>query len=173
MRAGIRRRCKNIHLCFINIITCNFLSNRRLNNPLLRGLWNMMGQGIKTAAAHKENFDIRMPSGRVMSYVKPFVRDDVVMAWAVRGDKPKHFYSGKIVENLSQALARDYFVAGQCRLLRAGFEILWTVYDEYVIECDTEKDYTAEIAAIVRDTPDWGKACPIDVEINKSHCYTK
>lgn len=145
----------------------------RLNNPLLRGLWNMMDQGIKTAASHKENFDIRIPSGRVLSYIKPFTRDNQTMAWAVRGDKPEHFYGGKLAQNCSQSLARDYFVAGQCRLLRAGYEILWTVYDEYVIECDTEKDYTAEIAAIVRDTPDWGKACPIDVDINKSHCYTK
>lgn len=84
---------------------------------------------------------IRLPSGRKLFYPEPSLKENQFgrMAlhyrtqmganWVVTGT-----YGGKLVENITQAVARDCLAAAISRLLDKNYRIVMHVHDEVVIE---------------------------------------
>ena len=58
--------------------------------------------------------------------------------------------------------------------MKAGYEILWSVHDELIIEVDID-DTTAckHIEKIMSTAPEWLSDCPIAAEAYEANAYTK
>ena len=147
----------------------------RAKNPLQCNLWRRMDFGLKTSLNHNETFEVQLPSGRSMYYFDLTMEDGRVLARVERGGEYKTFYGGKITENITQALARDVFVAGWCRLHRAGHTMCWTVYDEYimVVPEDIDESSVNKIRDVIREVPPWAAGLPVDVSMKLADCYLK
>jgi len=73
-----------------------------------------------------------------------------------------------------QATARDIFAEHYYAIVRAGFEVLWTVHDEIIVEVDEDDSKSrAEIQNLMCRTPEWIKGCPVAAEAHETHAYTK
>ena len=90
------------------------------------------------------------------------------------GEHPRYWYGGKICENLVQGVARDVFTDCYYRVLKAGFNVLWTIHDELIVEVN-EDDSTAkeEVEAIMSTAPEWMADCPVKAEAYEAPAYTK
>jgi DNA polymerase len=67
-------------------------------------------------------------------------------------------YGGRLVENATQAIARDILAEALVRLDEAGYQVTGHVHDEAIVEgTDLE-----EINRIMTQVPRWGRGLPID-----------
>jgi hypothetical protein len=82
-------------------------------------------------------------------------------------------YGAKLVENIVQAIARDFLVEAMFRCEQAGYEIVATVHDEIIAERPIGEGTLKEFESIMRAIPKWGKNCPIEVEGFESIRYRK
>jgi hypothetical protein len=132
----------------------------RRTNPKIVMLWQKLGYIAELSAMRNEAFSILMPSGRRLWYFKPFLRDGETITWMVRGEHPTKVYGGLLAENCTQAFARDVFSDRLLALLDAGIDVLWTIYDEYVIEVDEMLLCTQETADKLKRLDDICSASP-------------
>jgi DNA polymerase len=112
---------------------------------------------------------IALPSGRRLAYCKPciepadLIRDGVVIAKAGAltyegtDQRTKRWgriatYGGKLVENITQALARDCLREAMLAIAGAGYQQVMTVHDEIVIESETG---LAEVLDIMKRPIAW------------------
>jgi DNA polymerase len=84
-------------------------------------------------------------------------------------------YGGKLVENITQAVARDLMAESMLLLEEAGFKIVLTVHDEIITEVDIDdKNRTAErFTTIMERPPKWASGLPIKVEAYEATRYRK
>ena len=122
---------------------------------------------------------IQLPSGRWVSYfnctsTKSESGFSQHYGSITRAATPRNFYGGKLCENLIQATARDVFADAYYRMLKAGFDVIWTVHDEFIVEVD-EDDMLAKpaIENLMSITPEWLEGCPINAEAIETNHYTK
>lgn len=77
----------------------------------------------------------------------------------------KDSYGGELVENVTQATARDFLASAMLRIDdNPVYDLLLSVHDEIIAECDKNEGNLAEFELLMKQAPDWGKNCPIDVE---------
>ena len=154
----------------------------RDQNPRITGLWRRMEDSFRSSVG--DRFVATLPSGRQMRYedVRASVKIEkdpntgkprrVNVFTADVGGKRKPFYGGKLVENVTQAAARDVFGEQLVRMDRLGWPILFTCHDEAVLEVDqsvTARDVEHEMAYC----PEWLKGCPIAAEAKEVAHYLK
>jgi DNA polymerase len=144
-----------------------------------------MDDALADAASRGEDLVIELPSGRSLRYEnvkreyrtfsdpdEPEVKQRRVVLTAVVGGIRSIFYGGLIVENITQAVARDVFAHNVLLLVDAGIQVIWTVHDEAV--CAVKDEAEAEKARrIMATVPPWLEGCPIDAEVVISDRYTK
>lgn len=82
-------------------------------------------------------------------------------------------YGGKICENATQAIARDFLVEAMLRVEHAGYEIIGTVHDEIIAEIPYGFGSQAEFDRIMCQVPMWGAGCPINVDGYEAERYRK
>jgi len=121
---------------------------------------------------------MELPSGRSIYYHKPKITAEGKLTYlAVNSVTNKYeieeTWGGKLVENATQAVARDIMVESMFNLFRAGFHILFTVHDELVLEARIGNKTDADVIKIVRQVPDWAKGCPINAECETTRRYKK
>lgn len=125
---------------------------------------------------------VTLPSGRVLFYAKPF------LAQNAKGFEQLHYYGmnqtskkwgvqetygGKLVENITQAVARDCLAENIERLEAAGYPVVFHVHDEVVIETETEHaDLSAVCDIMARPIP-WAPDLPLKAEGWTGGFYTK
>ena len=116
----------------------------------------------------------RLPSGRKLAYVYPEIQYKLT-PWFEKRPALYHYsvnpisekwelggtYGGRLVENITQAVARDFLVEAMLRIENAGYRIVLTVHDEIVAE--NEKGSLEEFENLMSEIPAWGKGCPIKV----------
>ena len=84
-------------------------------------------------------------------------------------------YGGKLVENITQAVARDLMAESMLALDKSGYEIVLTVHDEIISEVGindqtrTVEDFTR----IMEQTPNWADGLPVGVEAYQALRYRK
>lgn len=72
-------------------------------------------------------------------------------------------YAGKLVENIVQATARDLLAEALARLEKAGFEVIFSIHDEIVIDTPQEiEDSLDRVAAIMTVIPPWAEGLPLN-----------
>ena len=119
---------------------------------------------------------IRLLSGRRLAYVKPriepnrFGGDAITYEGIGTGRKWERLetYSGKLVENIVQATARDLLFYSIQTL--SQYFIVGHIHDEMIIECpkDTKLE---EICQEMARTPDWANGLLLRADGYACHCY--
>ena len=135
-------------------------------HPCGKVTWFMDGEFLR----------MRLPSGRTIVYHRPKITPENKFTYlAVNSITNKYeveeAWGGKLVENATQAVARDIMVEAMFRLLRQKYRILFTVHDELVLESQTGS--VEEVSKIVREVPPWAAGCPINAECEETMRYKK
>ena len=121
---------------------------------------------------------IKLLSGRRLAYVKPrigenrFGGDAITYEGIGTGRKWEHLetYSGKLVENIVQATARDLLFYSMQTL--SQYFTVGHIHDEMIIECpkDTKLDEICQQMAV---TPDWAKGLLLRADGYECSFYKK
>ena len=113
-----------------------------------------------------EFLQIRLPSGRYLSYFRPRVDEEGRLRyWGIdtftRRYQETDTYGGKLCENVTQAVARDVLVEAMLACEDEGvLALIGTVHDELLGE-GTAKQLQA-LLAIMRRPVSWAKGLPLD-----------
>ena len=75
----------------------------------------------------------------------------------VRGET----YSGKLVENITQATARDLLAEAMWRMEKAGLDIVAHIHDEVVLEVRKGSVTVEDVTAIMNQNPEWADGLPL------------
>jgi DNA polymerase len=81
-------------------------------------------------------------------------------------------YGGKLVENITQAIARDCLAESMLALDEAGFDQLFTVHDEDIIE-SYQPDDLKKIEAIMGRDLTWAPGLPLRADGFSTPYYMK
>jgi DNA polymerase len=77
---------------------------------------------------------------------------------------PESTYSGKLVENVTQAVARDLLADATVRLEAAGYPPVVHVHDSIACEVPAGFGNLDEFCSIMAATPDWAPGLPIEAK---------
>ena len=124
---------------------------------------------------------IVLPSGRRLAYVKPELQPNrfgrMALTFEGLGMNNKWMrgetYSGKLVENITQATARDILVEAMKRIEDAGLYIVGHVHDEVILEVPHAKYTVEEVCTIMNQNPVWADGLPLDSDGYKGNYYFK
>lgn len=155
---------------------------RRANRNIVR-LWKQMQDAIArggkvgphiTITRDGSDMSMHLPSGRSIEYhgvrwEKYKVRDNatgrMISKEGWRYDDPKKpgvrigTYGGRLVENATQATARDIMAAALVRLRKAGYDVCLHVHDEIGVMGTHPVE---DINRIMTKVPAWATGMPID-----------
>lgn len=128
-------------------------------------------------------FCILLPSGRCLWYPYPKVEDTVrfnrrVKKLTYRSEiKGKWVregtYGGKLVENIVQAIARDFMQYACFTAERNGYGVIGTVHDELITEVPEGFGSPHELEKLVCMKPKWATDAPIGAEAWEGTRYRK
>lgn len=95
---------------------------------------------------------ITLPSGRRLFYPQPYIADNQFGRPAIHYKTQiganwvnTSTYGGKLVENITQAIARDCLALAIKRLVRHGYTLLMHIHDEVVLEVPKDQLHDDEI----------------------------
>lgn len=132
-----------------------------------------------------------LPSGRVMSYpgvglsVSKETDEDGKVSTNVRikyqGENQltrqwgfQYTYSGKLVENCTQALCRDLLANALLNVEANGYPIVLHVHDEIICETPDSPEYNvAELERLMCELPEWAEGFPLVAEGQELKRYAK
>lgn len=125
----------------------------------------------------KEFLRCRLPSGRVLSYAKPYLKPSKtswgsdsteLMFWGWNGQKNRmewqKMYGGRWMENIVQATARDVLLDSMLRLDADGWHIILTVHDEILNEEPKGARVLKDMITIMGQPPRWAPDLPLKAE---------
>jgi DNA polymerase len=116
-----------------------------------------------------------LPSGRQLRYFRPSIKPidtpygekQEIHYWAagLNGSlEEQKTYGGSLVENNTQATARDIMANGMLNVEKIGYTTILTVHDEVVAEVVEGKGCVKSFVEWLCATPPWAEGCPIEAE---------
>ena len=149
----------------------------RTANPHIVNYWYEIDGAVKAAVKERKmtkvgmvtvyyqsgTLKIALPSGRVLSYVRPRMTVNRFGSESVSyegiGTNRKwtriESYGAKFCENIVQATARDVLAEAMLRLEKKGFDIVCHIHDEVVLEVPEGISSVEEVNGIMAVCPDW------------------
>lgn len=170
----------------------------RKSNPKIVAFWYILENAAVWAIEHpgevvplphsmsffvkKNILFFKLPSGRCLTYRSPKIGvgkfdnkciffegiDQTTKQWG-RQDT----YSGKLFENLCQAVARDCLAEGLLTLDKAGYKIVAHVHDETVSQMPIGDGSLKEVCELMSKPIPWAKGLPLAVEGFETAYYKK
>lgn len=122
---------------------------------------------------------IVLPSGRSLSYAAPRVDEGGKLSYMGMNQYSRQWsrlstYGGKLVENVTQAAARDVMAWSMPRVEAAGYEIVLTVHDELVTEAPDSPEFNGDhLAALLSAGEEWTTGLPLAAAGHETHRYRK
>lgn len=155
---------------------------RSANPHIVQYWWDVEKAALETVKDHQDRtvrnvgfqfsantLWIVLPSGRRLAYIKPKLMPNrfgrmaityeglnAANKW-VRGET----YSGKLVENITQATARDLLAEAMWRMEQAGLDIVAHIHDEVVLEVPKGSVTVEDVTAIMNQNPVWAEGLPL------------
>ena len=122
-----------------------------------------------------------LPSGRRLAYLKPRQQPNRFgrMSLTYEGVGTNHkwsrqeTYSGRLVENATQAIARDILAEAMDRISAHGLNIVAHVHDEVIIEAPKDQYTVEEICKLMSENPAWCRDLPLAAAGYKGNYYFK
>lgn len=167
----------------------------RTANPHIVNYWYEIDGAVKTAVKERKMtkvgmvtvyyqsgmLKIALPSGRVLSYVRPRMTVNRFGSESVSyegiGTNRKwtriESYGAKFCENIVQATARDVLAEAMLRLEKKGFDIVCHIHDEVVLEVPEGASSVEEVNEIMAVCPDWCEGLPLKAAGFESPFYKK
>lgn len=110
---------------------------------------------------------IQLPSGRALCYPSPTIEKGDITYMGINSYSRKwqrlKTYGGKLVENVTQAAARDVLAGNMPLIEDAGYSIVLTVHDEVICEAPDTDDYTdAALSSLLSTNPTWAPDIPLN-----------
>jgi len=167
----------------------NLVDQWRRANPNIVNLWRSLdraflrggevGAGRIRVEVDGDTRRLHLPSGRAISY-HGFRQKWVTTKFgrqrrmSFRDPRKNNLhvdsYGGKLVENATQAVARDVLSEAIMRLQRAGYKVVGHVHDEVLVEGRHPVD---EVATIMCETTEWSGGLPLAAEGQNQKRYRK
>ena len=167
----------------------------RTANPHIVNYWYEIDGAVKVAVKERKMtkvgmvtvyyqsgmLKIALPSGRVLSYVRPRMTVNRFGSESVSyegiGTNRKwtriESYGAKFCENIVQATARDVLAEAMLRLEKKGFDIVCHIHDEVVLEVPEGSSSVEEVNEIMAVCPDWCEGLPLKAAGFESTFYKK
>jgi len=137
-------------------------------------------------AVYKNFLYCKLPSGRCLAYNEPRIQP-VETPWGEMKDAVTFMsvnaltkqwertstYGGKLTENITQAVARDFMASAMVSLEDASYPLILTVHDEIVAEVRKDFGTVDAFIDIMARVPKWGQGCPIAAEGWRGERYRK
>jgi len=163
-------------------VVCESLKRMwRRAHPATVELWRLLDVQVRAALRHPAmHFDchaltvrqdktwllIKLPSGRYLCYPSPRIEDGKITYMGVNPYTRKWerlaTYGGKLVENVTQAVARDVLAYAMHSIEMAGYKIVLSVHDELIAETyDTDKYSAGELANLMTEGATWTQGLPL------------
>ncbi len=146
-------------------------------------------QGAKTKLPHGVAFEreddwlfVTLPSGRRLAYFKPELRDDPrygrTQLTYIGTDTAGRYartptYGGKLTENITQAAARDCLRDAMTALDAAGYDIVFHIHDEVVLDAPEGQGSLADVQAIMGRPLPWAPGLPLRADGSEMEYYRK
>lgn len=167
----------------------------RTANPHIVNYWYEIDGAVKAAVKERKMtkvgmvtvyyqsgmLKIALPSGRVLSYVRPrmtvnrFGSENVSYEGIGTNRKWTRIesYGAKFCENIVQATARDVLAEAMLRLEKKEFDIVCHIHDEVVLEVPEGSSSVEEVNEIMAVCPDWCEGLPLKAAGFESPFYKK
>ncbi|MBW5406903.1 DNA polymerase [Morganella morganii] len=121
---------------------------------------------------------IVLPSGRAVCYPSPRVDNGQISYMGVNPYSRKwqrlKTYGGKLVENVTQAAARDVLAGNMPVIENHGYAIVLTVHDEVLTEAPDSTDFSHEqLSALLATNPPWAPDLPLRAGGFEAYHYRK
>lgn len=120
---------------------------------------------------------MRLPSGRMLSYMHPKLIDDVtpwgeptykLQFWGWNGQANRmewqSLYGGRLMENACQAIARDVLLDAMFRLEDDGWGVILTVHDEILSDDKAGTKQLQRMVSLMEQGSPWHAGLPLKVE---------
>lgn len=176
-------------------VTCDSLKRMwRAAHPQISGYWKSLQQAAVAATLRPgETFEcgklklrrgkawlrIVLPSGRALCYAHPEATDDG-KSISYMGRNPFNrkwqrlrTYGGKLFENVCQAVARDILFGAAPAIEASGYDLVLTVHDEAVTECDEKVGSCEQLSTILSTPPAWAVDMPLAAAGFEAYRYRK
>ena len=155
---------------------------RTANSHIVQFWWDVERAAVDTIKDHQERkigrvgfqfyantLWIVLPSGRKLAYIKPRLQPNRFGRMAVTYEGLNaankwarvETYSGKLVENITQATARDLLAEALWRMEQAGLSIVGHVHDEVILEVPVDSITVDEVCSIMNKNPAWADGLPL------------
>ena len=82
------------------------------------------------------------------------------MSWKAGQWRPTFTYGGKLTENACQFVSRELLRVAQTRVMRAGYPVVLTVYDEMVAECPDGFGSVEDMVRLMEMPVSWAEDWP-------------
>ena len=165
----------------------------RSAHPMVSTLWKELQAAAIEAVEHPgvtihcRMFKVRrdgawlrigLPSGRALCYPQPEVNDGKLTYMGINQYTRQwgriSTYGGKLVENCTQAVARDVMAANMQRIEDTGFAIVLTVHDEIICEAPDYECFNAGLLSDLMTTPNaWHAGLPLAAAGFEDYRYRK
>ena len=121
---------------------------------------------------------IILPSGHCLCYPGMEIHEDKLRFKGINQFTKKwgwiETFSGKIIENCTQGLARDVFKHGQLLAEENGYPVILPVHDELVCEVPDSEEYTVHgLEEMMATVPVWAPGLPLAAEGFEDYVYHK
>lgn len=124
---------------------------------------------------------VKLPSGRCLYYHDPHVVEgrygrNVIAFKGLSTNRvwaKQDTYGPKLVENITQAIARDLLAHALLNLEEAGYRTVMHVHDEVVVETPPGENHAAKIIQLMTDAPAWASGLPLDADAYTCTYYQK
>jgi len=128
-----------------------------------------------------------LPSGRLVRYRDPHIKPTKT-SWGETKDGLRYMsvvtggkwartgtYGGKLVENITQAVARDFMSDATIRTVDEGtpYRVIMSVHDELVAEVHRDEGSRQDFEEVMSEALPWGDGCPITAEAERYARYRK
>lgn len=149
--------------------------------------WTKVQAGLVTWFRDERFLFCQLPSGRRLAYPFPEVQQRQT-SWGewrmtltfegvdpyTRQWKRQSTYGGMIVENQTQAVARDFMADAMLRCERSGLYLpVLSVHDELVSEAPEGQGNVLAFEKLLMELPEWAPNCPIVAEGYRTFRYKK
>lgn len=165
----------------------------RRANPRIVQLWNTVEaaameavnngrrsiiQGGKLEIGRTGNGDldfmyVRLPNGRVLYYPRPAMTQNRFgrpsISYMGQNQTTKKWerietYGGKLVENITQATARDCLAEAVDRLEAAGYPVVFHIHDEIVVDAPPGRQDLEDMERLMAIVPSWAEGLPLNAD---------
>lgn len=125
---------------------------------------------------------ITLPNKRKLFYAKPFLSEnefgkEALYYHGVNQTSKKWekipTYGGKLTENIVQAIARDCLAVTLKRLSEAGYQTVFHIHDEVVLDVPKEKADLERVSSIMGQPIEWAPGLPLRADGFISEYYKK